>query len=251
MLINSLLAALAAVALVVIAVFAFKKYGKHDDEPSGPTAGHAGAMLSSLFLLVFAIAVIVPWATADTARHDTYTEAQSLNEAYWAAGPLSVADRRMVRDGLTDYVRFVVGTEWSRMADGKLSDAGWQKLDALRFALRDMQANDDNTKAARDDVRERIREVYAARRQRSIDAGASLPTGLLIFTAFTGLIMIIFPFMAGARPRGMAMVPLVVMAVLLCVCIYTVFNINHTFAGALAVGPDAFTSVLQGFARIP
>jgi hypothetical protein len=251
MLIQSLLAALTAVALVVIAVFAFKKYGKHDDEPGGTTVGHAGAMLSSLFLLVFAIAVIVPWATADTARHNTYTEAQSLNEAYWAADPLPVADRLMVRDGLTDYVRFVADKEWPQMADGKLSDVGWQKLDTLRFALRNMQFKDDDSKAARDDVRERIREVYAARRQRTIDAEASLPTGLLIFTAFTGIIMIIFPFMAGARPRGWALVPLVAMAVLLCVGIYTVFGMNHAFAGALAVGPDAFTSVLQGFDRIP
>jgi multisubunit Na+/H+ antiporter MnhB subunit len=251
MLIQSLLAAIAAVALVMIAAFAFKKYGKQDDEPSGPTVGHAGAMLSALFLLVLSIAIIVPWTTVDAARQNTYAETQSLSEAYWAAGSLPAVNRQMVRDGLTDYVRFVADTEWPDMAHGRLSEVGWRKLDAIRVAVRNMQFNDDSTKAVRDNVSERLREVYAARQQRTVDARTSLPTGVLVFTVITGLIMIIFPFLAGARPRGMAMAPLVVMAVMLCVCIYTVFDIDHTFTGALAVGPDAFTAALQGFTRIP
>lgn len=251
MLFQSLVAALAAVALVVITAFALSKYGKRDDEPGGLTVGHAGGMLSALFLLVFSIGVIVPWSTVDSARQNTYAEVQSLSEAYWAAGSLPTAERQLVRSGITDYARFVAGTEWREMADGRLSDVGWQKLDALRLALRNMQFKDDDTKAVRDSVIERIREVYTARRQRTVDAGASLPAGVLIFTTLTGVILIIFPFLAGARPRGMAVVPLGVMAVLLCICIYTVFAINHTFTGALGVGPGAFTSVLQGFSRIP
>jgi hypothetical protein len=251
-LIQSLLAACAAVALVVIAALAFKRYGRHDDdEPGGPTVGHAGAMLSALFLLVFSIAIIVPWTTVDAARQNTYAEAQSLSEAYWAAGGLPAAERQVIRTGITDYVRFVAGQEWSRMGSGKLSEDGWKKLDAVRVALRGMRFTDDDTKAVRDNVGERIREVYAARQQRTVDARASLPSGVLVFTVITGLVMIIFPFLAGARPRGMAMAPLVVMAIMLCVCIYTVFHIDHTFTGGLAVGPDAFTSALQGFARIP
>ncbi|MGI8329054.1 hypothetical protein ACRYCC_03760 [Actinomadura scrupuli] len=251
MLIQSLLAACAAVALVVIAALAFRKYGTHDDEPDGPTVGHAGAMLSALFLLVFSIAIIVPWTTVDAARQNTYSEAQSLSEAYWTAGGLPPAERQVIRTGITDYVRFVTGQEWRQMGSGRLSEAGWQKLDAVRVALRGMRFTDDDTKAVRDNVGERIREVYAARRQRTVDARAGLPSGVLVFTVITGLVMIIFPFLAGARPRGMALAPLVVMAMMLCICVYTVFHINHTFTGGLAVGPDAFTSALQGFARIP
>jgi predicted secreted Zn-dependent protease len=250
-LIQILLAGCVAVAVVVTAVFTFKKFGKHDDEPDGPTVGHAGAMLSALFLLVFSIAVIVPWTTADAARQNTYAEAEALSEAYWAAGSLPVADRQVIRDGITDYLRFVTGQEWREMAHGRLDDAGWRKLDAIRVALRAMRFTDDDTKAARDNVGERLREVYAARQQRTVDASTRLPTGVLVFTVITGLIMIIFPFLAGARPRGMAMAPLVLMAVLLCICVYLVFGIDHTFSGGLAVGPDAFTSALRGLTRIP
>jgi hypothetical protein len=251
MLIQSILAAIAAVVLVVIAALVFKKYGKHDDEPDGPTAGHAGAMLSALFLLVFAIAIIVPWTTADSARQNTYAEAQSLSEAYWTAGSLPAADRQVVRDGIIDYARFVTDKEWPQMAGGALSDAGWQKLDAVRVAVRGMQFTGDDAKTIRDNLNERLREVSAARQQRTVDAETKLPSGVLVLTVITGVVMIIFPFLAGARPRGWVTAPLVVMAIMLGISVYIVFNIDHTFAGGLGVGPDAFTSALRGFSRIP
>ncbi|MFD2352725.1 hypothetical protein ACFSTC_30725 [Nonomuraea ferruginea] len=40
-------------------------------------------MLSALFLLVFAIAVIVPWTTADAARQNTQVESRAVADAYW------------------------------------------------------------------------------------------------------------------------------------------------------------------------
>ncbi len=55
-----------------------------DPDPDGPTAAHTGAMLSALFLLAFAIAIVVPWTTADAARSNTYAESHAVSEAYWA-----------------------------------------------------------------------------------------------------------------------------------------------------------------------
>src|SRR5258708_25176758 len=88
MFIEWILAAGLAVLLVVLVARFTKKWTKEDGEPEGPTASHSGGILSALFLLVFAIAIIVPWTAADTARHNTYAEVQSLNEAYWRAPPL-------------------------------------------------------------------------------------------------------------------------------------------------------------------
>ncbi len=79
-----------AVAVVGLSAFLFRRFGtgSEDSDPGGPTVGHAGSMLSALFLLVFAIAIVVPWTTADAARQNTYTESQSAVEAYWAANEL-------------------------------------------------------------------------------------------------------------------------------------------------------------------
>jgi hypothetical protein len=251
MLFESVLAALAAVALVFVGAVAFKKYGKDDDEPDGATASHAGAMLSALFLLIFAIAIIVPWTAADDARKNTYAEAQSLTEAYWGAKDLPGPAAQQTRTAIADYMHYVVSTEWPYMArHSRITDAGWAKLDTLRNQLGALDLKTDDLKSARDDVVSNLKDVYADRRQRGFDAGSGLPTGVLLFTVLTGIVMILFPFLAGARPRGMTWVPLVVMSALLGISVYLVFDINHVFSGALSVGPEAFDTALQEFARI-
>jgi Protein of unknown function (DUF4239) len=253
MLFRSIVAALAAILVVAIAVYLFGRYGKGkvDDDPDGATASHSGAMLSALFLLVFAIAIIVPWTNVDSARQNTYAEAQGLTEAYWSAGGLPAQDASMIRTGLRDYTGFVQTKEWPLMAKGRLSDEGWSKLDTLRAAISNLQFRSSNDQATQSDVLDQIRNVYAARRQRAVDAKSSLPTAILVFTVLTGIIMIIFPLLAGARPRGMTLLPLLVMAGMLGISIYMVFDINHIFSGDLSVKPDAFKSATQEFQRTP
>ena len=77
-------AAIAAIALVVVVdvVAARLGRGKIDSAPDGISGSHAGAMIKSLFLMAFAIGIVVPWTTNDTARQNTYAEAQAIVEAY-------------------------------------------------------------------------------------------------------------------------------------------------------------------------
>ncbi|MEU4548317.1 hypothetical protein [Nonomuraea dietziae] len=243
----ALLAAVAAaVGVVALTAFLFRKLGTEDRDPGGPSTGHAGAMLSALFLLVFAIAIIVPWTTADAARQNTFAESQAAVETYWAAGDLPDEDQSWVRQSLRDYVAFVVRDEWPLMAEGKMSPEGGARLDALRSRV-DQSKLDDDTKAA---VLDKVEEMSAARSRRAADAGTVPPSGLLPLTILTGVIVIIFPFLAGARPRGLTLAPLMVMAGMLGVGVYLTWNISYAFAGALAVGPDALQAALQEFQRI-
>lgn len=251
MFIEWILAAGLAVLLVVLVARFTKKWTKEDGEPEGPNAAHAGGILSALFLLVFAIAIIVPWTAADTARHNTYAEVQSLNEAYWRAAGLPPADRQAVRAGLVDYTRFVADKEWPGMAAGGELPEGWQRLDAIRVRLTAIPSTNDAVKTARDDTIERLREVYAARRERATEAGAVLPPAVLFFTVTLGLVMLVFPFLAGARPKGMARLPLLVMAAVLGLCVLIVFDLDNVFSGGLAVGSDAYQSAITDFQRIP
>ncbi|WP_066361168.1 DUF4239 domain-containing protein [Herbidospora mongoliensis] len=241
-----------AVAVVALSAFLFRKFGagSEDSDPGGPTVGHAGAMLSALFLLVFAIAIVVPWTTADAARQNTYTESQSAVEAYWAANELPAPAAAQVQAGLRDYVGFVVDREWPLMADGQLSAEGTTRLNTLRIQASGLVVDGDDQEDAKAAVVDQISQLSSSRRQRAADAGATPPTILLALTVVTGLIVLVFPFLAGARPRGMALLPMLAMAGLLGVGIYMVFDIIHVFDGGLAVMPDAFTSALAEFGRI-
>ncbi|MGK5556273.1 hypothetical protein ACSNOI_32125 [Actinomadura kijaniata] len=246
-----LLAAACAVGVVLIAARLLRR-GSDDDKPDGPSAGHAGSMISALFLLAFAVAIVVPWTAADSARFNTHAESRAIAEAAWSAKRLAAADAARFQAGLADYARFVRDSEWPMMADGRLSPDGWTRLEKLR---RDAQAlptkdGDDEGKDARTALLDQITAITTARQQRAMDARTAPPAGLLVITALTGLMVILLPFLAGARPRGMTLLPLALMAALLGVGIWLCLDITHVFTGALAVGPDAFDGVLAELQRL-
>jgi hypothetical protein len=222
-----------------------------DDAPDGPTASHSGAMISALFLLVFAIAVIVPWTVDDSARQNTYAEANALVEASWAARGLPPADAAATREALRGYAQFVVGEEWRTLKRGDLDQRGWNRLDQLRATLAGLRLEDTDQQDARDAVDSQLQTLYAARRQRAVDASAGLPMGVLVLTMFTAVFVLLFPVVSGARPRGRIWAPYALLVTTVGVGVYLVFAIDHTFSGPLAVHPTAFTSALLELGRIP
>lgn len=248
-----ILAVVAAVGVVVLAATLFRRFGRgaDDGDPGGTTASHAGSMLSAMFLLVFAIAIVVPWTTADSARENAYTESRALVEAYWAASALPQPEGREVQGDLRGYTDLVVGGEWRLMKKGRLSQEGDDRLNALRNRVLNLPASTDDQKNDRTAVLEQIQALDAARGQRAMDAKARPPMGLLWMSVVTGVIVMIFPFLAGARPRGLTVVPLAVMAGLLGVGLYLAFDISHTFTGALRVKPDAYLAAQHQFTQIP
>jgi hypothetical protein len=252
MLVSSL-AVVAAVGVVILAALLLAKLGRgsDDNDPNGPTSRHTGAMLSALFLMAFAISVVVPWTTADEARQNTHAESEAIVGAYWAAAELPAPVGRQVQAGLRDYVHFVLDSEWHVMRHDRISEAGWSRLDALRTQVVDLRVTGNQAEDARTAVLDQFQLISAARSQRGLDAKARPPVGLIYLTALTGLMTAIFPFLSGARPRGMTIIPLGVMAALLGFGIYLTVDISHVFSGGLRVKPDAFSAAQHEFQRIP
>lgn len=245
-------AAACAVAVVVVASLVVRRLRStsDDNDPGGPTVAHAGSIISALFLIAFAIAIVVPWTTADAARLNTYSETQAIAEASWAAANFPTPAAQTVQAGLRDYAQFVRTTEWPLMAHGRLASEGWSRLEEMRRGVSALALDGDQAKDAQDAVLGHLSEISAARRQRAMDAAASPPPGLIVITVLTGLAVIVLPLLGGARPRGWALAPLTLMAGLLGVGIFLTMDISHVFAGALAVQPDAFANVLPELQRI-
>ncbi|MFA1547129.1 bestrophin-like domain [Actinomadura chokoriensis] len=244
-------AAACAVGVVLVASRLVRRWrGVDDPDPDGPTAGHTGAMLSALFLLAFAIAIVVPWTTNDAARSNTYAESQAISEAYWSASRLPAPHAQHVQAGLSTYVALVRGPEWKLMEHGRLSPRGQRQLDGLRRDVIAVKADTDELKDARTSVLGHLTEISAARGQRAMDARTTPPPGLLAVTVLTGLAVVLLPFLSGARPRGATLVPLSLMAALLAAGTYLTVDMSHVFTGALAVRPDAFIGLQAELQRV-
>lgn len=246
------LVTLAALALVGLGAYLFRKLdrGVDDSAHDGPTAGHAGAMLSALFLLALAIAVVVPWTTADVARENTYDESDVAVQTYWAAGDLPSPAAEEVRAALDGYVRFIVDDEWSEMASGDLDPRSADLLSDLHDQVSAVATTDAVQEAAKASVLEDVQELFSARRTRGADAASTPPTVIIVLTVLSGIAVLLFPFMSGARPSGASLVPVAAMAVMLAVAIFFILDVRHAFDGSIAVGPDAFRAALAEFQQI-
>lgn len=246
------LAAVAAVALVVIVDVASSRLGrgKVDEAPDGVTGSHGGAMIKSLFLMAFAIGLIVPWTTNDSARQNTYAEAQAIIEAYWQANRLPATEAATVHNDLRNYTSFVIDDEWPVMAGGELSQQGWTMLDGMRGSLMSLDYSDKFSADADTAVLNQVSDIYAARRQRAVDVDASLPDAVIVFAVITGVLVIIYPFLVGVRPRGKAIAPILLTAALIGAGLFLIIDNNHTFSGGIAVKPEAFQSALLEMQRI-
>jgi len=135
------------------------------------------------------------------------------------------------------------------MARRRLSQEGLLRLDTLRTQVTGLRVHSAEAQDARSGVLDQIWNVSADRRLRAMDANWKPPAAVLGVTILAGLLVTVFPFLVGSRPRGMTLVPLMAMAALLGVGIYLTFDISHVFAGALSVKPDAFTSALAELER--
>jgi hypothetical protein len=235
-----------AVALVALSAYAHRRLdrGVEDQAPDGPSASHAGAMLSALFLLCLAIAVVVPWTTADSAKSNTYAESDAIVQTYWAAGDLPAPTAEQVQGDIRSYVRFIVDDEWSAMASGDLRARSAEMLVDIRTKVAGLAAADPETEIVKETVLEDVQGLFSARRQRGADAATTPPAVILVLTLLSGLAVLLFPFTAGARPRGASLVPMMVMAVMLGVAIFLTLDIVHAFDGSLKVEPDAFRAAL-------
>jgi hypothetical protein len=247
------LAAVAAIGVVIVAALLCRRVGRDrtGEDPGGQVAPHVGAMLSALFLLAFALAIVVPWTTADAASENTYVESQAIVEAYWSADRLPAPADGQVQAQLRDYLGLILDKEWPLMAEGRLSPDGWARLDALRTQVTNLRVTDADAMDAKSDLLDQIQDMSGARRLRAADAVASPPPVVLGLTVVTGAAVLLFPFLGGARLGVVRLVPLMVMAALLGVGVYLAFDISHVFRGGLAVGPDAFQAALDGIHRMP
>jgi hypothetical protein len=246
------LAAVSAVALVIVVDVVSSRFGKGkvDEAPDGVAGTHGGAMIKSLFLMAFALGLILPWTTNDSARQNTYAEAQAVVEAYWQANRLPATEAATVHNDLLNYTKFVIHDEWPVMATGQLSQQGWTMLDSLRGSLMSLDYADKFSADADNAVLTQLSDVYAARRQRAVDADASLPEAVIIFAVITGVIVIIYPFLVGVRPRGKAIAPILLTSALIGAGLFLIIDNNHVFSGGIAVKPEAFQSALQEMQRI-
>jgi len=122
-----------------------------------------GAVASS-YVITVAFLLVGTNATLVSTRQSLSAEAGAIRDAYMASTDLPAAAGEPLQNGLRDYTRTVLDTEWPLLARGQDSPLAWQRLDAVRARRRVWRPPHRRPKPSRTSTRPSTRSTWTAGR---------------------------------------------------------------------------------------
>lgn len=233
-----LLAVFIAVAVLLIALVVLRRRGKEDDEYASGALDFSLNLALAVYLLVLAYAAVLAYDAIGAAETDAVAESESLTELYWAVAAIPEADP--IRAQIREYTNQSINLDWPMMSQGELSPVPSETLDTIRTELIKLRPADDAGKEARSDALSKVADVTHARALRADDAGTSLDPTFLICMILSGIVVIVLPWMAGAKPTFASMVSDIVRVCVVVGGVMIILLIKGPYSGASAVEPEAF-----------
>lgn len=220
---------------------------------NGEAVGFVGGVLNALFIVVLAFYTVITWTESDATEQHAETEAASLTELYWQVSGVPVAERDQIRALTREYTTRVVNREWALMDQKRSDPKADDLLVAVRAEITGLPAESDRELSTRDQALQSVRTVADERRARIEQAtnSSSLLTLLLWATIIGAVAMVAYPLLMGFSTELRHVTSIVVLAGTLAFTVYFAVELDDPFSGLIKVEPDAFTTALAEFARIP
>lgn len=240
---------LVAVAVLLIALVVLRHKGKDDEgDYSASSLDFAANLALAAYLLVLAYAAVLVYDASGAAETDALAESESLTELYWAVAPLP--DSEQIRSQIKAYTTETIQLDWPRMSEGELAQEPTRTLEDLRASIMNLRPVSDADKELRSTALDRISDVTHARIVRADDAGSSLDDIFMISLVLSGLVVIVLPWFARARPTVASIAGDVVRVGVVVGGILIILVMEHPYSGMKAVQPEAFAAAQEQYEQI-
>ena len=212
-------------------------------------AGQVFTIVAGLHAVLLAFVLISLFDGVTSAQNDSQREANNLVAVSWSADALSEQVSTKVREVTSAYSDTVVRQEWPQMSDnGKVDDStGWQQLDQLRDTIAKAQtAPDDKWQESRKAAAtDQLWEVYQARQSR-LDAADGNVSTVVWFALIIGSVMVMGLIYLHGGPKVLSHALISgTLAAAITMLLFAIYQLQNPFSGGAAVGPDAFSAVLD------
>jgi hypothetical protein len=239
-------AALGAAIGYLVRRIGTEKEGRQDNNAA---AGQVFTVVAGLYAVLLAFVLIGLFDSNGAAGDGTYTEADSLVAASWAADALPPEAKAKVHQLAVSYANTVKQQEWPRMIDGgPVPDTGWTQLNQMRQAVAGADAGSDSWVADRKtEASNQLWSVYQARQNRLKLADSSGVGSVVWFLLILGALItaLLLPnLFGGTRPRTHVLI-MATFTGTIALLLFVIFELQNPFTGGAPVGPDAFTSALE------
>lgn len=225
-----------------------------DEEAVRPHHDAASAifsMVGALYAVILAFVVIVVWEANGQARTDSQVEANAVARVYFTARSLPDPQRYRLMTLARDYAATVAHEEWPMLAHGRTSAQARQHVADMRLTTHELRPDNVSQEILMGDTLDAIDELVDARRARNAVL-VPLVTPLMWAGLLAGSVLTIgfmLLFNRPSYPLHLLMVGSV--AGLIVFLLWLVHDLSRPYAGASALGPEAFDQILQRFREFP
>ncbi len=152
-----------------------------------------------------------------------------------------------LRNGLTRYVRAAIAEDWPAMERGGASHEVTRALDGAYAALLTFTPNDGRGTALLAEALHQLDVVTQARRVRLVLAPGVIPRVLWIVLSGGTVLTLGFTLFFGAENLCVQVMMTGILSFLIFLGLLVTTAIDHPFAGAVRVSPEALSAVLEDF----
>jgi hypothetical protein len=212
---------------------------KPSGESHNEVAGFIFATVGVLYAVLLALMVLAVWEAYSTAEHAAAQEAATVLATARYATTLPEPVRHEMLAGLRTYTEVVLTDEWRTVTEGT-SSAGDAAINTLWSSYGKLQPPGAYSHAAT-----LLSDLSTARTQRILSSQASLPAIFWVVLVGGGIITLIFAFVLYMENAQVHALMVALLAGIIALCLWLIFEVNHPFAGAVQLPKDAFEHALH------
>jgi len=216
-------------------------------EQHNDVAGFIYAVLGVVYAVLLGFTTIVVWEDFEVARATTESEATELAEIFWLADELPEPQRARLREIASSYAEVVIDEEWSLMAQGRASSQAWALVDDMRKTVYSFEPNTAAEQVLYEQGLQMVHNLADQRNLRLLEASGGIPRVLWGVLVIGGIIVVGFTYLFGLENTRSHTLMIASLAAVIGLAIFTIYALDHPFAGITRVEPESFELVLKTF----
>ena len=208
-------------------------------------AGFVYAVLGVLYAVLLAFVVVDEWEALGQADRNTFAETDKLGSLYWNARAMPPDIGRDLEATTKLYAETVIHNEWPL-----LNRRGYSReATGLVYRMRD-QVNALPTDTARertlfDESLRDVNDLAAARRMRLSESGDQVPAIMWAALVLGATLTVGYTFLFGLSKFWSHLLIAGPLATLVILALILIEMLDHPFANAIGVHPEAFEIFLR------
>ena len=207
-------------------------------------AGFKFAVVGVLYAVLLAFAVIVVWEKFNDADAIVSREAGAAANVYRLSHGLDDASGAALRKSLSAYLKATITDDWAAMEKGGESDAARKALDAV-YETHIPAVQKQSVGPIPAEILHQVDVVTMERRARIAAADGTVPSILWPVLFWGAAFTVGFTYFFGTQNMRAQTLMTGILAALIFSGLLVIIVIDQPFSGAVMVGPDALSEVLE------